>query len=477
MSVDEGITVRKDDDYSEWYNQVVLRAEMADFSPVKGCMVIRPYGFAIWENIKAFLNQMILDSGHENAYFPLFIPESLLKKEADHVEGFAPEVAWVTRGGNSPLDEPLAVRPTSETIMYMMYSKWVRSHRDLPILINQWANVVRWETKMTKLFMRTREFLWQEGHTVHATEGETDEEVMLALGFYKDVYEKLLAIPVIAGRKTDKEKFAGALYTMTCELLMPDKRAVQGATSHNLGQHFSKVFDIMFTDKDEQKKYAWQASWGMSTRTIASLIMAHGDDKGLVLPPRVAPIEAVIVPIIFKKDKDVVMEGAAKVKGLLEGFRVRLDDRDSYSAGYKFNHWEVRGVPIRIEVGPRDVKNEQVVFVRRDTGEKFTVKNSEINEKLRETLDDIQDSLYNKAKAFLDENTHVVDDYDTFMELMNNGGGMLKVQWCGDVECEESIKDETGATSSCIPIGEKASGKCIYCGREAKEVVYFSKHY
>jgi len=477
MSVDEGITVRKEEDYSEWYNQVVLKAEMADFSPVKGCMVIRPYGYAIWENIKAYLNQRILETGHENAYFPLFIPESLLKKEAEHVEGFAPEVAWVTKGGNNPLEEPLAVRPTSETIMYMMYSKWVRSHRDLPILINQWANVVRWETKMTKLFMRTREFLWQEGHTVHATKEETDDEVLKMLMIYRDVYEKLLAIPVIVGRKTDKEKFAGALYTMTCELLMPDKRAVQGATSHNLGQHFSKVFDIMFTDKDEQKKYAWQSSWGMSTRTIASLIMSHGDDRGLVLPPKVAPIEAVVVPIIFKKDKELVMEGAAKIKDMLEGFRVRLDDRDSYSAGYKFNHWEVRGVPVRIEVGPRDVKNEQVVFVRRDTGEKFIVKNYEIKEKLSETLEDIQSSLYRKARTFLEENIHLVDDYDTFMELANDGGGMLKVQWCGDIECEDAIKEETGATSSCIPLGEKASGKCIYCGREAKEVVYFSKHY
>jgi len=477
MSVDEGITVKKDEDFSEWYNQVALRAELADFSPVKGCMVIRPYGFSIWESIKGYLNERILETGHENAYFPLFIPESLLKKEEDHVEGFAPEVAWITRGGGTELEEPLAVRPTSETIMYMMYSKWIRSHRDLPLLINQWANVVRWETKMTKLFMRTREFLWQEGHTVHATMEDTDREVMMILGIYRDVYEKHLAIPVLVGRKTDKEKFAGALYTMTCELLMPDKKAVQGCTSHNLGQNFSKVFDIMFTDKDEKKKYAWQASWGMTTRTIATLIMTHSDNKGLVLPPRVAPIEAVIVPIVFKKDKELVMEAAAKVKEMLQGFRVKLDDRDSYSAGYKFNHWEVRGVPVRIEVGPRDVKNGQVVFVRRDTGEKLPVKLEDIQEKLRETLEDIQSSLFIKAKKFLDDNTYDIDDYDRFMEIMNNGGGMVKVQWCGDVGCEEAIKDETGATSSCIPLDESASGKCIYCGREAKEVVYFSKHY
>ncbi|RZN48296.1 proline--tRNA ligase [archaeon] len=478
MSEDEGITVKKDENYSEWYNQVVLRAELADFSPVKGCMVIRPYGYRIWEKIQSYLDGRIKETGHMNAYFPLFIPESLLTKESEHVEGFSPEVAWVTHGGDTKLEERLAIRPTSETIMYTMYAKWVRSYRDLPLLINQWANVVRWETKMTKLFMRTREFLWQEGHTVHATEEEAAEEVMRMLHVYKDVYEHLLAIPVIIGTKTDKEKFAGAKYTTTCELLMPDKRAVQGGTSHHLGQNFSKVFDISFTDKDEQQKYAWNTSWGLSTRTIASLIMMHGDDKGLVLPPSVAPISAVIVPIIFKKDREAVLEAARSLRDALSGFVVELDDREEYSAGYKFNHWEVRGVPVRIEIGPRDVKNGQVVFVRRDTGTKRSVSIDNVSGELRRELDDVQTALYERAHTFLEENTHVVKDYDTFMRLMSeNGGGMLKVQWCGSTGCEEAIKDETGATSSCIPFGEEPSGTCIYCGEPAREVVYFAKHY
>lgn len=477
MSEDEGITVKKDENFSEWYNQVVLRAELADFSPVKGCMVIRPYGFQIWEKIKEYLDKRIQETGHSNAYFPLFIPENLLQKEADHVEGFSPEVAWVTQGGNTPLEERLAIRPTSETIMYTMYSKWIRSYRDLPLLINQWANVVRWETKMTKLFMRTREFLWQEGHTVHATKEEADEEVMKMLHVYKEVYEKILAIPVILGKKTEKEKFAGALYTTTCEALMPDKKAVQGCTSHNLGQHFSKVFDITFTDKDEKKKYAWQTSWGLTTRTIATLIMVHSDDKGLVLPPEVAPIEAVIVPILFKKEKESVIEAAAAIKDSLSNFRVMLDDREGYSAGYKFNHWEVRGVPVRIEVGPRDVKNNQAVLVRRDSGEKRTVPIECINEEVKALIKDIQSNLFNKAEAFLNENTHVVDDYEEFMALMKDNGGIIKVNWCGNVGCEEAIKDETGATSSCIPFEGSPNGKCIYCGENANEIVYFAKHY
>lgn len=478
MSEDEGITVKKSENFSEWYNQVALRAELADFSPVKGCMVIRPYGYQLWEKIKGFLDKRIQETGHKNAYFPIFIPENLLQKEADHVEGFSPEVAWVTLGGNTPLEEKLAVRPTSETIMYTMYSKWVRSYRDLPLLINQWANVIRWETKMTKLFMRTREFLWQEGHTVHATCEEADVEVKKMLDIYGEVYEDLLAIPVIKGKKTDKEKFAGALYTTTVELLMPDLKAVQGGTSHNLGQHFSKVFDIMFTDRDEEKKYAWQTSWGLTTRTIATLIMMHGDDKGLVLPPAVAPIDAVIVPIIFKKGKEKVMAAAGELYDKLAcDFTLELDDREGYSAGYKFNHWELRGVPVRIEVGPRDVDNEQCVFVRRDTGEKRMVPIADISSELTATLATIQKDMLARAREFLETNTHTLDDYDEFMDAMNNGGGMIKVNWCGHQDCEDAIKDETGATSACIPFDEKAQGTCIYCGKPATEVVYFAKHY
>jgi prolyl-tRNA synthetase len=478
MSEDEGITVKKSENFSEWYNQVVLRAELADFSPVKGCMVIRPYGYQIWEKIKAYLDGRIQETGHRNAYFPIFIPEGLLQKEADHVEGFSPEVAWVTHGGNTPLEEKLAVRPTSETIMYTMYSKWVRSYRDLPLLINQWANVVRWETKMTKLFMRTREFLWQEGHTVHATKEEADEEVLKMLHVYRDVYQHLLAIPVIEGTKTDKEKFAGALYTTTVELLMPDGKAVQGGTSHNLGQHFSKVFDITFTDRDEEKKYAWQTSWGLTTRTIATLIMMHGDDKGLVLPPAVAPIQVVIVPILFKKNKEEVIEAARALYDRFGRRDIELDDREEYSAGYKFNHWELMGVPVRIEMGPRDVAAGQAVLVRRDTGEKQTVPLDGVEQALEALLADIQLSLFNSAKAFLDGHTVALDDYDAFMDTVNSGeSGMIKVNWCGCTECEEAIKEETGATSACIHFGEEAHGTCIYCGKPATTVVYFAKHY
>lgn len=476
MSEDLGITTKKKENFSEWYNQVVLKAELADYSPVKGCMVIRPYGYEIWETIQAFLDRRIKETGHKNAYFPLFIPESFFVREAEHVEGFSPEVAWVTHGGNTPLEEKLAVRPTSETVMYEMYSRWIRSWRDLPLLLNQWCNIVRWETKMTKLFMRTREFLWQEGHTAHATKEEADEEAAKILDVYKEVYEDLLAIPVISGQKTESEKFPGALYTLSLETLMPDGRVTQCCTTHNLGQRFSKVFDITYIDKDEQKKYVWQTSWGLTTRSIATMVMVHADDNGLVLPPKVAPIHVVVIPIIFQESKEEVLQLARKIKDMLHKYSVVLDEREEYTAGWKFNHWEVRGVPVRVEIGPRDMKANQVIMVRRDTGEKYVVPVEEVLDKVAELLDTIQADLFQKAKTFLEENTVETADYDDFMKAIEEKK-MVKVDWCGSERCEAAIKDETGASSCCIPFNEEPKGTCIYCGKDAEYVVYFARHY
>jgi prolyl-tRNA synthetase len=476
MSEDLGITIKKEENFSEWYNQVVLRAELADYSPVKGCMVIRPNGYEIWEKIQAFLDGRIKETGHRNAYFPLFIPEAFFKKEAEHVEGFSPEVAWITHGGDRPLEERLAIRPTSETIMYDMYSKWIRSWRDLPLLLNQWCNIVRWETKMTKLFMRTREFLWQEGHTAHATEEEAEAEARKMLDVYREVYEDLLAIPVIAGLKTDSEKFPGAVHTFTLEALMPDGKATQCCTSHNLGQHFSKAFNIQFVDKDEEKKYVWQTSWGFATRSVSIMVMVHSDDKGLVLPPRVAPIHAVIVPIIFQDTKEDITAMARKIKDRLCEYSVVLDDREEYTAGWKYNHWEVQGVPIRVEIGPRDVKADQVIMVRRDTGEKCAVPCKGVKEKVRDILEIMQRELFCKAKKFLEDNTVTASNYDELMQFIDEKK-MVRVNWCGSEDCEATIKEETGASSCCIPFDEKSDGPCIYCGRDAQHVVYFAKHY
>jgi prolyl-tRNA synthetase len=476
MSEDLGITIGKEENFSEWYNQVILRAELADYSPVKGCMVIRPYGYEIWENIQAFLDKRIKETGHRNAYFPLFIPEHFFEREAEHVEGFSPEVAWVTQGGDTPLEEKLAVRPTSETIMYEMYSKWIRSWRDLPLLLNQWCNVVRWETKMTKLFMRTREFLWQEGHTAHATKEEADEEARKMLDVYREVYEDLLAIPVISGQKTESEKFPGALYTLTLESLMPDGRATQCCTTHNLGQHFSKAFNITFIDKDEQKKYVWQTSWGLATRAIATTVMVHADNKGLVLPPKVAPVQVVIIPIIFQESKEAVLALARKIGKMLTGFSVVLDDREEYTAGWKFNNWEVKGIPLRLEVGPRDVKANKVIMVRRDTGEKSAVSVNKLTETVKKTLHAIQVTLFERTKKFMKENTVEAKDYDELKQFIDEKK-MVRAYWCGSEACEATIKEETGASSCCIPFNEEAKGTCVYCNEDAKFVLYFARHY
>ena len=441
-------------------------------------MVIRPYGFGIWENIKELLDKRFRATGHRNAYFPLFIPESFLQKEAEHVEGFAPEVAWVTKAGNEELAEPLVVRPTSETIIGHMYSKWISSWRDLPVLINQWANVVRWE-KTTKLFLRTSEFLWQEGHTCHRTEEEAEKETLKILDIYKSFISEDLAIPVLAGRKTEREKFAGAITTYCVEALMTDGRALQAGTSHNLGQNFAKVFDISFLDKDNQLKYVWQTSWGVSTRLIGGIIMVHGDERGLALPPRIAPIQVVIVPIMPPPSQETVLSSAHGVLERLEKIcRVELDAREEYSPGWKFNEWELRGVPIRLEIGPRDIKAGKVVLVRRDTGEKTAVPIDNLEEAVTDMLDSVQTGLYARAKRFLDENTHVTDNYAQFKTIMEKQRGLILAPWCENDECEVSVKEETGATIRCIPMNAQPKpSKCIHCGKDTDTWVYFARAY
>jgi len=470
----------KDKQFSEWYVEVIRRAQLADYAPIQGCIVFMPNSYEIWENIQTYFNKKIKALGVRNCYFPMFIPEKFLKKEADHFEGFTAEVAWITHGGSSKLAERLAIRPTSETIMYNSYSDWVRSHRDLPLLLNQWCSVVRWETKATKPFLRTREFLWQEGHTVHTNKEETDKEVFTILKLYKQLAEGLLAIPVVAGIKTDAEKFAGALMTTTIEALMPDCKALQAGTSHNLGQHFAKVFDIKFIDEKEKEQYAWQASWGFSTRLIGAVIMVHGDDKGLVLPPRVAPTKAVIVPIFFDDSKKKVLKEASKLHKTLNdaGIITHLDDRDIYTAGWKFNEWELRGTPIRIELGPKDIAKSQVVLVRRDTGEKEAVKLAKLEKRIPELLEEIHASMFKKAKKFLKDHTFEVKNYKDFTDVITGKKGMVKACWCGDAKCEDAIAKETQASIRCIPLKEeKAFSKCIHCNKKAKHVAYFARAY
>jgi len=444
-------------------------------------MIFREHSYAIWEKIQEIFNKKIKTTGHRNVYFPLFIPESFLKKEAEHFQGFVPEVAWVTMGGDSQLEERLAIRPTSETVMYATYAKWIRSWRDLPMKLNQWCSVVRWETKATKLFLRTREFLWQEGHTAHATKEEADREVMEILDAYRDVIESYLAVPVLVGKKTEMEKFAGALYTTTLESMMPDGKALQMGTSHQLGQHFSKVFDIKFLDQDEKEQYVWQTSWGFSTRMIGALVMVHGDDKGLVLPPKVAPVQVVIVPIPYKGvETKAIMTKAKEILDRLQkrGIAVVLDDREEYTPGWKFNQWELKGVPIRIEIGPRDIKQKQVTLARRDTFQKITVREDEAAETVTKLLEEIQNSLFNKAKKLLEEGTTTVKSYDEFKKVLEKKGGFIRASWCGNSACEEKIKDETRATIRTVPFEkEKPFSKCVHCGEDANEVVYFARSY
>ncbi len=465
-------------DYSQWYIDVILKTKMMDYAPMKGFMAIRPLGYALWEKIQEQLDRRFKATGHENAYFPTFIPKGLLEKEAEHVEGFAPELAWVTKGGNEILNEPLAVRPTSEAIICDFYSRWIQSWRDLPVLINQWCNVVRWE-KSTRPFLRTSEFLWQEGHTCHRNEEDAEEETLKMLEVYREFLETEMAIPALAGRKTEREKFAGSLRTYCVEALMTDGRALQAGTSHNLGQHFAKVFDITYLDQDDQLKHVWQTSWGVSTRLIGALIMVHGDDRGLVLPPRMAPIQTVIVPILSKKDRDRILEAVRELEGSLkENVRIKLDVREEYSPGWKFNDWEMRGIPIRIEVGPRDLDKGQVVLVRRDTGEKQFISREDLPALLPQLLDQIQNDMLQRALEFRKANTRSGSDYEEFKRIMENERGLFLAPWCGEDSCEEKVKDETKATIRCLPFDMEPEGdKCFACGGKAIEAAYFARAY
>jgi prolyl-tRNA synthetase len=478
----EKITPRSQD-FSAWYNEVVQRAELADYAPVRGCMVIRPYGYALWENLQRELDRRFKATGHKNAYFPLFIPLSFIQKEAEHIQGFSPELAVVTHGGGEQLAEPLVVRPTSETVIGHMFKQWIKSYRDLPVLINQWANVVRWELR-PRLFLRTLEFLWQEGHTAHATEEEAEEETLRMLNVYVDVAQNEAAIPVIPGRKSESEKFAGALRSYTIEAMMGDRRALQAGTSHNLGQNFAKAFEIQYLDKNNQLQYCWTTSWGMSTRMIGAIIMTHGDDQGLILPPRLAPIQVIVVPIWKSGNEDEktkVLEGVARIQRALgERVRLEVDAREEYSPGWRFNEWELRGVPLRIEIGPKDIQKNQVVLARRDTREKLLAPQDQLAERVPALLDEIQKNLFERAKKFRDENTVALSDYGKFKEFMEGEGsrGFVRAYWCGARECEAQIKEETKATTRCIPFDQpQKPGPCIRCGREATEQAIFAKAY
>jgi len=470
----------REEEYSRWYTDVVNKAQLAEWSLVHGCMVIRPYGYALWEQMQQLLDRRFKATGHQNAYFPLLIPESLLAREAEHVEGFAPEVAWVTRGGNKELEEPWAVRPTSEAIICPIYAKWVQSYRDLPILINQWNSVVRWEER-PRAFLRTLEFLWQEGHTCHATPDEADERARMMLEVYRRFLEDDLAIPVVPGVKSDSEKFAGALRTYTVEAMMGGKYwALQSGTSHNLGDHFGRVFGIEFLDRDGQRKFAFNTSWGLSHRTVGAIVMVHGDDAGLKLPPKVAPIQVIVVPIWRKSDDARAIEAAVdRITALLALVaRVKVDWRDDRTAGYKFNDWELKGVPLRLEVGPRDVANEQAVLVRRDTREKLTVPLANLAPTVERLLAEIQTNLFAAAKRMLDAHTVAVATYDELKERVAANAGWSLAHWCGDAACEAQVKAETKATIRCIPLElPREPGLCILCGAASERRVVFARAY
>jgi prolyl-tRNA synthetase len=465
-------------DFSRWYLDIVQRAELADYSPVKGCMVIRPYGYAIWELIQQALDTRIKATGHVNAYFPLFIPNSLLTKEAEHVEGFSPQVAYVTHAGGEELDEKLVVRPTSEAIIGTMYAKWVQSWRDLPILINQWANVVRWEKK-TYPFLRTTEFLWQEGHTAHETEAEAEAETLQILDLYAEVCESVLALPVKKGRKSDSEKFAGALRTYSIEALMGDGRALQAGTSHNLGQNFAKAFDITFQARDKSVQHVWGTSWGVTTRLVGGVIMCHGDDSGLVLPPAIAPYQVVIVPIGRENWRETVLPRAKEIQAELvaAGMRVTIDERDE-RPGWKFSEWEMRGVPVRVEIGPKDIEKSAVLVARRDTRQKESLPMAGLAERLRTLLDEIQQNLLAKAKQFREEHTQRVSSYDEFKQVMDGRPGFVIAPWCGAADCEAQIKTDTQATIRNMPLGSPVpAGTCIRCDGTAVAEAWFAKAY
>ena len=462
------------EDFAQWYTDVVVKAGLIGYTSVKGCMALKPAGYAIWENIQHELDKRFKETGVENVYMPLFIPESLLQKEKDHVEGFAPEVAWVTHGGLNELQERMCVRPTSETLFCDFYAKEIQSYRDLPKLYNQWCSVVRWE-KETRPFLRSREFLWQEGHTAHATAEESKERTEQMLNLYADFCEQVLAMPVIRGQKTEKEKFAGAEATYTIEALMHDGKALQSGTSHNFGDGFARAFGIQYTDKENKLQYVHQTSWGMTTRLIGAIIMVHGDDNGLVLPPMIAPTQVIIIPIA--QHKEGVLEKAEELKNRLSGFRVKLDATDN-KPGWKFAEAEMRGIPVRVEIGPKDIEANQAVLARRDTGEKIVVSLDELETKVDELLKQIQSDMFEKARAHRDAHTYVATNYDEFKDIIANKPGFVKAMWCGDRACEDKIKEETTATSRCMPFAqEHLSDVCVCCGRPAKKMVYWGKAY
>jgi len=469
---------KRSEDYAKWYTDVVQKAELADYGPVKGTMVIRPYGYALWENIKTIADRMFKETGHVNAYFPMFIPESYMHKEAEHVKGFAPECAVVTHGGGKKLDEPLYIRPTSETIIWSMYKKWINSYRDLPLLINQWVNVVRWEMR-TRLFLRTTEFLWQEGHTAHVSFEEAEEETKKIIEIYRILAEDYMAMPVYVGKKTDAEKFAGAVHTYSIEAMMGDMKALQSGTSHNLGQNFAKAFDVTYLTSKNKQEYVYATSWGVSTRLVGGVIMTHGDDKGLILPPKIAPFQLVIIPIWRTEEQKVLlMEEVAKIKTQFqkEDIRFIVDDNDQVSPGWKFNQWEMKGVPLRLEIGPKDIEKNQVVLARRDTGEKHFVPFESLFSTVNHLLEDIQNSMYRRALKFRDDNTHEVENYDDFKQIIDKGG-FVKAFWAGDGKMEAKIQEETKASIRCIPFDQNQKGVCFYTGKPADTYVIFGKSY
>jgi len=480
LSKEIGITVSKSENFSEWYTQVVIKAELADYAPVKGLIVLRPDGYSIWESIKESLDKKLKETGHRNGFLPVLIPESLLAKEKEHFEGFNPEVFWVTHSGNSEIGDRLALRPTSETLAYSLFSKWIRSWRDLPLKINFWNSALRAEIKGTKPFLRTSEFLWQEGHTVHATKDEAEKEVADILELYKKTIEEELAVPVVTGKKSEKDKFVGAVYTNTLESLMPDGKALQMGTSHFLGQNFSKPFDVKYLDENNSETFAWQTSWGVSWRLIGGMIMTHGDDKGLVLPPKVAPIQVVIIPIYYsKEDKENVLQKACQIKDSLSNnnIRIHLDDREQLTPGFKFNDWEMKGVPIRIEIGPKDIAKNQIVLARRHNQTKISLDIDGLTEKTLSELKNIQKEMFDAAKKILDERVVRVSEYQQFKKELENGK-MIDCSWCGNQTCEDKIKEETGADLRVIPFNDQQKSEtCIYCKNSGTANVLFARGY
>jgi prolyl-tRNA synthetase len=477
-----GITVKKNENFSEWYLQVVLKTGLADYAPVKGFIVLPPYGYAIWESIRDILDRKFKETGHQNGFLPVLIPESLLVREEDHFAGFTPEVFWVTKAGDTRLSEKLALRPTSETLAYSIFAKWVASYRDLPLKINYWNTALRAEIKATKPFVRTSEFLWQEGHTVHATRKEAENEVMSILAIYNEVIQNHLAIPTVTGLKSDKEKFLGAEYTATLEGMMSDGKALQMGTSHQLGQRFSKPFEIRYVGKDSQVHFAWQTSWGVSWRLIGALVMVHGDDKGLIIPPKVAPIQVIVIPIYKHKDEEIVKSSANELHLELKksGIRAHLDGRDEYTAGWKFNEWEIKGVPLRVNIGPRDIENHKVELVRRDKKEKILVARDQITEHVIALLDEIQSNLLKRATKLLEDNITKTTSYEVLRSTVQNKGGFILCGWCTNRQCEDKIKEDTGADIRVIPFeGQEESNStiCIYCRQPAKKIVMLARSY